>query len=343
MKAVVIHAAGDLRIEDQPVAPLGAGDIRVGVRAGGICGSDLHYYQHGGFGAVRLCEAMVLGHEVAGVVEAVGEGVTSVGVGDHVAINPSLPCGGCDYCLAGLPNHCTDMRFYGSAMRNPHVQGAFRQALVCKASQAVKVPATLSFTSAAFGEPLAVCLHAVTRAGSLLGKRVLVSGAGPIGALAALAARYAGAREVVAVDLLDEPLAILERIGVDRVHNVATRPEALAPYRAGKGYFDAVFEASGSQSGLAAAIEMARPRGVIVQIGLGGDLDVPMGKVVAKELELKGSFRFHEEFAWAVGCIASGAIDVAPLLTAVMPMQDADAAFQLAGDRRRSMKVQITF
>jgi L-idonate 5-dehydrogenase len=303
MKAVVIHAAGDLRIEDQQVAPLGVGDIRVGVRAGGICGSDLHYYQHGGFGAVRLCEAMVLGHEVAGVVEAVGEGVISVGVGDHVAINPSLPCEGCDYCLAGLPNHCTDMRFYGSAMRNPHVQGAFRQALVCKASQAVKVPAALSFTSAAFGEPLAVCLH----------------------------------------DLLDEPLAILERIGVDRVHNVATRPEALAPYRAGKGYFDAVFEASGSQSGLAAAIEMARPRGVIVQIGLGGDLSVPMGKVVAKELELKGSFRFHEEFAWAVGCIASGAIDVGPLLTAVMPMEEADAAFKLAGDRRRSMKVQITF
>jgi len=343
MKAVVIHAAGDLRIEEQQIEALGADDIRVAVRAGGICGSDLHYYQHGGFGAVRLCEAMVLGHEVAGVVEAVGDGVTTVGVGDHVAINPSLPCGACEYCLAGLPNHCNDMRFYGSAMRNPHVQGAFRQQLVCKASQAVKVPAALSFTSAAFGEPLAVCLHAVTRAGSLLGKRVLISGAGPIGALAALAARYAGAQEVVVVDLLDEPLAILERAGVDRVHNVAERPEQLAPYRAGKGYFDVTFEASGSRSGLASAIEMARPRGVIVQIGLGGDLDVPMGRVVAKELELKGSFRFHEEFAWAVGCIASGVIDVTPLLSAVIPIEDADAAFQLAGDRRRSMKVQLTF
>jgi L-idonate 5-dehydrogenase len=94
---------------------------------------------------------------------------------------------------------------------------------------------------------------------------------------------------------------------------------------------------------LAAAIEMARPRGVIVQIGLGGDLDVPMGRVVAKELELKGSFRFHEEFAWAVGCIASGAIDVTPLLTAVVPIEEADAAFKLAGDRRRSMKVQLSF
>jgi L-idonate 5-dehydrogenase len=343
MKAVVIHAAGDLRIEEQDIAPLGGDDIRVGVRAGGICGSDLHYYQHGGFGAVRLCEAMVLGHEVAGVVEAVGASVTTVAVGDPVAVNPSLPCGGCEFCLAGLPNHCIDMRFYGSAMRNPHIQGAFRQQLVCKASQAVKVPPALSFTSAAFGEPLAVCLHAITRAGSLVGRRVLISGAGPIGALAALAARYAGAREVVVIDLLDEPLAILERAGVDRVHNVVKRPEDLAPYRAGKGYFDVIFEASGSRSGLASAIEMARPRGVIVQIGLGGDLDVPMGKVVAKELELRGSFRFHEEFAWAVGCIASGAIDVTPLLTAVVPIEEADAAFQLAGDRRRSMKVQIAF
>jgi L-idonate 5-dehydrogenase len=343
MKAVVIHAAGDLRIEDHAVPDLGADEIRVRVRAGGICGSDLHYYRHGGFGAVRLCHSMVLGHEVAGDVAEVGGRVSGLACGDRVAINPSLPCAACSFCLAGLPNHCSDMRFYGSAMRNPHVQGAFRQELVCKASQAVKVPTTLDYTSAAFGEPLAVCLHAVTRAGSLLGKRVLVSGAGPIGALAALAARRAGAQEVVAVDLLDEPLAILEKAGIDRVHNVARRPEALEPYRAGKGYFDAVFEASGSRAGLSTAIEVAKPRGVIVQIGLGGAFEVPMGAVVAKELELKGSFRFHEEFAWAVGCIAVGSIDVSPLLTAVVPVEDAKAAFDLAGDRSRSMKVQIAF
>jgi L-idonate 5-dehydrogenase len=343
MKAVVIHSAGDLRIEEQEAPVLAPDDIRVRVRAGGICGSDLHYYQHGGFGTVHLCEPMVLGHEVAGVVEAVGADVVKVAAGDHVAINPSLPCGVCGFCLEGMPNQCIDMRFYGSAMRNPHVQGAFREQLVCKAIQAEPIPKDLPFTSAAFAEPLSVCLHAITRAGPLLGKRVLVSGAGPIGALCVLAARHAGAGDIVAVDLLDEPLAIVAANGADRVHNVRTDPEALAPYRAGKGNFDVVLEASGSQAGLVTALEVTRPRGVIVQIGLGGALTLPMGALVSKEIALKGSFRFHEEFAWAVRCIASGAIDVRPLLTAVVPIADADAAFVLAGDRRRSMKVQLGF
>jgi L-idonate 5-dehydrogenase len=343
MKAAVIHSAGDLRIEDCEVLPLQVGEIRVGVRAGGICGSDLHYYQHGGFGAIHLCEPMILGHEVAGVVDGIGESVTEVVPGDHVAINPSQPCGACRYCLEGLPNHCLDMRFYGSAMRRPHVQGAFREVLVCKASQAVIIPKSLPFTSAAFAEPLAVCLHAISRAGSLLGKRVLVNGAGPIGALAALAARHAGAGEVVVIDLLDEPLAILASTGVDRCHNVRNHPEEIAPYKAEKGYFDAVFEASGSEAGLMSAIEVVRPRGAIVQIGLGGAINVPMGAIVAKEINLMGSFRFHEEFAWAVQCISSGAIDVSLLLSAVFPLAQADQAFAMAADRRRSMKVQLTF
>jgi L-idonate 5-dehydrogenase len=343
MKAAVIHAPHDLRIEEQIVQPVGPDEIRVRVRAGGICGSDLHYYHHGGFGTVRINEPMVLGHEVAGEIEEVGAEVSGWQAGDPVAINPSLPCGTCQYCLEGLPNECTDMRFYGSAMRQPHVQGAFREQLVCKARQAVRLPEGLPFTSAAFAEPLAVCLHAVRRAGSLLGKRVLVSGTGPIGALAVLAARHAGAREIVALDLLDEPLAIVSRIGADRVHNVMADPAALDPYRAGKGYFDVVFEASGSEAGLANAIATARPRGTIVQIGLGGDIRTPMGPLVTKELALIGSFRFHEEFAWAVDCIASGAIDVTPLLTRVVPVANADEAFLLASDRRQAMKVQLSF
>jgi L-idonate 5-dehydrogenase len=344
MKAAVLHAPGDLRIEDRPASAMLPDDIVVNIRAGGICGSDLHYFQHGGFGAVRLREPMILGHEVAGVIAAVGAEVSGLSPGDHVAINPSLPCRACSYCLQGLPNHCLDMRFYGSAMRTPHVQGALREQLVCKASQAELVPKHVPLTSAAFAEPLAVCLHAVGRAGSLLGKRVLVSGAGPIGALTALAARYAGAAELVVIDLLDEPLAIVLANGADRIHNIASHPDALTPYRAAKGYFDVVFEASGSEAALANAIDMTRPRGAIVQIGLFGSAPVvPMGAVVAKEIELKGSFRFHDEFAWAVQCIASGAIDVKSLLTAVIPLADAGAAFTLASDRRNAMKIQIGF
>jgi L-idonate 5-dehydrogenase len=141
---------------------------------------------------VRLKQPMILGHEIAGDVMEVGAEVARVRPGDHVAVNPSQPCGHCRFCLDGQPNHCSDMRFYGGAMRMPHMQGGFREVLVCTEAQAVPVPTSLSLELAVFAEPLSVCLHAARQAGPLLGKRVLVTGTGPIGALAILVARQAG-------------------------------------------------------------------------------------------------------------------------------------------------------
>jgi L-idonate 5-dehydrogenase len=343
MRAVVIHAPKDLRVEDHPALDPGQGQVAIRIRAGGICGSDLHYYQHGGFGAVRLREPMVLGHELAGTVESVGAGVVDLTPGDRVAVNPSLPCGTCRFCLAGQSNHCLDMRFYGSAMRMPHVQGGFVERLVCEAARAVKLPAGLELPIAAFAEPLAVCLHAARQAGPLLGARVLVTGAGPIGCLAVAAARHAGAREVVATDLLAAPLASAAKLGADRTIVAAENTAALADYALGRGHFDAVFEASGSAAALTGAIQMARPGAVIVQLGLGGDAVLPLSPLVAKEITLRGSFRFQEEFALALDVLARRAIDPMPLLTETMPIEQAMAAFDLASDRRRAMKVQIAF
>ncbi|MEM6986234.1 MAG: alcohol dehydrogenase catalytic domain-containing protein, partial [Pseudomonadota bacterium] len=124
MRALVIHAAQDLRVEEKPVRDMGEDEVLVRVLRGGICGSDLHYYNHGGFGTVRLREPMVLGHEVAGEVVACGDGVDGVQAGQLVAVSPSRPCGACRYCLEGRPNQCLNMRFYGSAMPFPHIQGA---------------------------------------------------------------------------------------------------------------------------------------------------------------------------------------------------------------------------
>ena len=341
MKAVIIHAARDLRLGSAGIPPLGAHDVQVRIRAGGICGSDLHYYQHGGFGAIRIKEPLIPGHEVAGEVMQAGAAVTRVRAGDRVAVNPSLACGRCRYCLAGMPRHCLDMRFLGSAMRFPHVQGGFREILVCTEAQAVPIPDGMPIEHAAFAEPLAVCLHAATQAGPLLGRKVLVTGTGPIGALAILAARHAGAREVVATDLADQPLAVARRIGADAAINMRADPAGLDRFTGDKGYFDVVFEASGSGAALAAALPAARPGAVIVQIGTGGDITVPLSVLVAKEIQLRGTFRFDVEFEWAVGFIASGAIGVAPLLTEVVPIDDAVRAFELAGDRSRAMKVQL--
>src|SRR5947209_17614403 len=216
-----LHRAGDIRIEEQDVPAPGAQEVLVRMTAGGICGSDLHYFHHGGFGTVRVREPMILGHEVAGTIKALGATVSGLAIGDRVAVSPSRPCNTCDYCRKGQQNRCLNMRFYGSAMPMPHIQGAFRQRLVAEAWQCHKVADGISINEAAFAEPFAVVLHAVNGAGSLLGKRVLVTGCGPIGALAVVAARLHGAREIVATDVMAAVLEKALRLGADRVINVA--------------------------------------------------------------------------------------------------------------------------
>lgn len=342
MRALVVHAPKDLRADDWQEESPGPGQVLLRTAAGGICGSDLHYYNHGGFGPVRLKEPMVLGHEVSGRVAALGEGVTGLEPGELVAVNPSRPCGQCRYCVEGARNHCLNMRFYGSAMPFPHIQGAFREALVVEAGQCVTAEG-VSPGEAAMAEPLSVALHAVRRAGPLLGKRVLVTGCGPIGVLTLLAARRAGAAEIVATDIEDRPLEHAAKAGAERTINVAKDPDALAAYGADKGTFDVLFEASGAQAALVAGLGAVRPRGVVVQLGMGGDMTLPMMQVTGKELELRGSFRFHEEFPLAVEMIAKGLIDVKPLITHTLKFDDAVAAFELAGDRSQVMKAQIAF
>jgi L-idonate 5-dehydrogenase len=311
----------------------GPNDVEVRIGAGGICGSDLHYYRHGGFGTVRLREPMILGHEIAGTVTAVGADVKTLVPGQKVAVNPSKACGVCRFCRQGLQNHCLDMLFYGSAMRFPHVQGGFRQSLTCDAGQAVPVPEHVSLTEAAFAEPLAVCLHAVKRAGSLLGKRVLVTGAGPIGVLIAAAARRAGALEIVVTDIVDAPLAIARTAGADHTVNVPDNPDGLQAYEQDKGVFDVMFEAAGSAATLLTGLRVVQPRGLIVQVGQGAEATLPMSQIVTRELELRGAFRFHEEFATAVSFIADRLVDVRPLLTDVIGLDEARRAFDLASDK----------
>jgi L-idonate 5-dehydrogenase len=326
-----------------PVVSPGANEVRVRIAAGGICGSDLHYYHHGGFGTVRIKEPMALGHEIAGVIEDIGADVTHLAPGTRVAVNPSKPCNTCRYCREGQHQHCLDMHFIGSAMRFPHAQGGFRQNLTVDAAQAVPIAEGMTMAEAAMAEPLAVCLHAAHQAGPLMGKRVLVTGCGPIGALSVAVARFGGAAEIVATDIASEPLKVAEALGATRAVNVASSPEALAPYTADKGTFDVLFEASGNQAALRSALDAVRPGGVVVQVGLGGDMTLPINLIVAKELQLRGTFRFDSEFQLAVELMGKGLIDVKPLLTATVPFEQAVEAFELASDRAQSIKVQLAF
>ncbi len=343
MQALVCHAAQDLRVQATDLPELGPKQLEIRVAYGGICGSDLHYFQHGGFGVVRIKEPMVLGHEVSGTIAAVGAQVSRFAVGQRIAISPSRPCGTCRFCQMGAHNHCLSMRFYGSAMPTPHIQGAFSQRLVIDDTQAYALSDKLSLSLAALAEPLSVGLHAIQRAGGVFGQTVLVTGCGPIGSLLIGALRRAGAAKIVAADIADLALQCAKRMGADEVINLKTNPTGLDAYKAEKGQFDSAFEASGSEAALLTALDVLRPRGVLVTVGLGGSISLPMNQIVSKEIDLRGTFRFHAEFATAVQFLNEGLVDGRPVISNIIPFERAIDAFTLAGDKSQSLKVQIAF
>lgn len=343
MKALVLQEPHRLVIEDRPVPEPGQDEVRIRIHRGGICGSDMHYFQHGGFGVVRMQAPMVLGHELAGMVDAVGPGVTAVAAGDRVAVNPSLACGNCPYCLAGTPRQCSDMRFMGSAMRNPHVDGGFRECVVVTERQAVPVGDGIGLDEAAVCEPLAVCLHAVAQGPDLRGRRVLVTGFGPIGALTFLAARHAGAASVSATDIAAGPLALAAQLGAAAAYDVSISG-ALADEERERGQFDVVFECSGHPSAVQSALAVTRPGGSIIQVGILPDqMSLPFNPLVTKEIAYRGTFRFDREFDQAAELISSRTIDVRPIISAAFPFTEADAAFAFAQDRQRAIKVMLEF
>lgn len=338
-----LHGQHDLRIEEHEVADIGPKDVLVKIARGGICGSDLHYYQEGGFGSVRVREPIILGHEIAGIVSDRGADVGDLEIGDKVAINPSHPCSCCSYCKEGNFQHCVNMRFLGSARTTPHVQGGFREAMVAHHLQCHKISARVSLDEAACAEPLAVCLHARDQVDVLRGKRVLITGAGPIGALCAAVSARDGARAIVATDLHEFTLAIAKRMGATKTINVQVDQTGLAEEVSQSGLFDVVFECSAAETAMNAAIQALRPRGTLVQVGVAGNRTLPINAIVGKEISFIGTHRFHSEFAQAVELIDTGKINVKPMITQAYPVDQAVEAFELAGDRSRATKVQLKF
>src|SRR3954468_22939875 len=266
MRACVAHGAGDLRIDELEVRKPGSGEVAVAISHGGICGSDLHYYHRGGVGDFRIREPMVLGHEVVGTVAELGPGVEGPAVGTPVAVHPATPCGKCPECRDGRANVCRDTRYLGSAARIPHVQGGFAAQVVVPAGQLRAVPAGLGLRRAALAEPLSVALHAVRRAGAVRGRRVLVTGAGPIGCLVVAAAKEAGAAEVIVSDLVDEALAVAARVGATTTVRAGGPgwPEVV----------DVAIEASGAPAALADCLRTVRRAGTVVMLGM-----LPPGEV----------------------------------------------------------------
>ncbi|WP_175946381.1 L-idonate 5-dehydrogenase [Caballeronia sp. BCC1704] len=344
MLAAVLHEAKKLLIDEIDTPQPQPGQVQVRVRAGGICGSDLSYYFKGKSGDFKVREPFVLGHEVAGEIAALGEGVTGLRVGQRVAVNPGLNCGACRFCVKGMPNHCLNMRFMGSASTFPHMQGMFRQYITAAARQCVPVPDSLDYAQASMAEPLAVALHALKQAGSLVGASMLLVGCGPIGCIVLAAARRAGAHRIVAVDLASKALQMAASLGADETV-LATDQARIEEWSRERGTFDVVIEASGSPAGLDTALRAVRAGGSVIQLGNlpAGQSPVAANLVMAKELRYQGSFRFTDEYAIAADELASQRIDLRPLMTHAFPLADANRAFEVAQDRNQSMKVHLQF
>jgi len=338
-----IYGAEDLRVETAPEPEVGPGQVLLKLGAGGICGSDLHYFLHGKVGSFVIREPLIPGHEVSGTAVAVGAGVSRIRVGDRVAVNPSHACAVCPACRAGRENLCRNMRFLGSASIFPHMQGTFREYFLMPEGQCQAVPADVPLEVLAFAEPLAVSLHAVQRAGNLLGKRVLVTGAGPIGCLVAMAAKLNGAAQVTVSDVVERTLQVAARVGADRCIRTDQVAGGLEGFAAAVGEVEVALEAAGNPMAAAQCLAATVRGGRVVQVGTlpAEGMPFPANQVMSRELDYVGTFRFGVEFDWAVRILAERRLDVTPLLSGQFPLAQAQAAFRAAADKSQSTKVQV--
>jgi 2-desacetyl-2-hydroxyethyl bacteriochlorophyllide A dehydrogenase len=343
MLAAVLHGAKNIRIEPRPVPALSPGMVLLRVRRAGICGSDLHYFAHGYCGGFVPTRPFVLGHELTADVAAVAPDVATIHPGARVAVNPACPCGKCDYCAGGRGNLCPHTIMLGSASTVPPTDGAFAQYVAVRASQCHLLPPEMDDGAGALLEPLAVALHAVKRPGPLAGKRILVTGGGPIGLLVAQVARVFGATLIALSDPLPERRKTALAFGVDAVVDPASQKWPRKIQSLVRDGFDVVFEASGAPAALRQGFEQARRGGTIVQIGTLGaeEMAVPANQIMSRELQWIGSFRYGDIFAEAIELAISGRVKLEPLISAIFPLSETARALEQSLRKEASMKVQV--
>ncbi|MFJ2605856.1 L-idonate 5-dehydrogenase [Streptomyces sp. NPDC091279] len=328
MRAVVVHGAGDVRVDERARPVPAEGEVLLALEWGGICGSDLAYWKNGASGTAALTHPLVLGHEVAGRIAALGKGVTGLDEGRPVTVHPAqlVGDGALPPRIAGRTNLYPHIRYFGSAAFTPHTDGGFSEYRAVPASQIRPLPEGVDTRQGALAEPLAVALHAVTRAPDLRGRTVLVNGAGPIGSLVTAAARHHGAATVIAADLSASSLAIARAMGADETRDLA-RGEPLPQD------VEVVFEASGAAAALGPVLRATARGGTLVQVGNlpGTAVSAALGDLVTREITWIGSYRFVEEIDEALTALADG-LDVTPIITHTFPLADAEKALSTAAD-----------
>jgi L-iditol 2-dehydrogenase len=333
MRACVLQAPGELVIEERPVPEPGPGEVQVEVRAVGVCGSDVHYYEHGRIGDFVVESPLVLGHESSGVVTGVGDGVDPARVGERVSLEPGVPDLTCSECRAGRYNLCPRMQFFAT----PPVDGSLAEVVTLHAAFAYPVPDSLSDDAAALLEPLSVGVWSNRKARVGPGSRVLVTGAGAIGLVAAQCALAYGATEVVVSDVNPHRLEVARSLGATATVDSSSQSVGDLNWQP-----DVLLECSGHPGATVDALRVLAPAGRAVLVGMGGDeLAIPLGILQSRELELTGTFRYANTWPAAIALAASGRVRLDDLVTGHFPLDRSREALLAGQQDPRAIKAVI--
>jgi len=319
MTAAVLRGVGDVALEERPVPTPAADEVLVRVHSVGVCGSDVHYFEHGRIGPYVVEAPLILGHEASGQIVAVGSGVDPARIGQRVAIEPQRPCRTCEYCRSGAYNLCPDIRFYAT----PPVDGAFCEYVLIQDDFAYEVPDSISDHAAALIEPLSVGIAAVQKGRLGVGDTVLIAGGGPIGLLTAQAARAFGAAEVVVADLDPARRELAARYGFTAVDPVAEPTVGLGAH---------VFvDATGATAAILNGIRSVRAGGAVVLVGSAGEIPLPVPEIALREITLTSTFRYTNTWPIARALLASGRVEVDSLVTHVYGLEQVAEALGAEG------------
>jgi L-iditol 2-dehydrogenase len=333
MRASVLVKQQTIEMQERPVPRPAADEVLIRVRSVGVCGSDVHYYKEGRIGEFVVAEPLVLGHEVSGVVVDVGGDVSEDRVGERVAIEPQRPCRRCRLCKTGHYNLCERMEFYAT----PPIDGTFCDYVVAPADFAHPVPDEVSDHAAALLEPFSVGIWACTKARVEPGSRVFVTGAGPIGALASLAARAFGASEVVVTDLVESRRERILDFGATSAFDPRDPAFDVVQLRA-----DAFIECSGATSAVLSGLDALRGGGAAVLVGLGAEqMSLPVQTIMNKELTLTGVFRYVDTWPKAIAAALQPATNLDRLVTAEYSLEETEAALNSDADPRSMKSVVV--
>jgi L-iditol 2-dehydrogenase len=341
MKSLLLREYSHLEIADMPRPAPGPGEVLVRVAACGICGSDVHGYD-GSSG--RRIPPLVMGHEAAGTVAAVGAGVTKFREGDRVTFDSTVYCGECDFCRRGAMNLCDRREVVGVSCGDYRRHGAFAEYVTVPERIVYRLPDAMQFSEAAMLEAVSVALHAVHLSGSPEGRTALVLGAGMIGLLTMQAARALGCARVMIADIDATRLELARSLGADDVLHSGAGLLAEVQGRTGSHGADVVFEAVGRNETVAAAIDNVRKGGTVVLIGnIAPEVKLPLQKVVSRQIRLQGSAASCGEYPEAMVLVTSGKIRIEPLITAVASLEEGPRWFErLHAGEPNLMKVVLT-